>query len=162
MGLLVPETLWTNDVEQARAFANACGGRAVVKPVATATWERDFAGYFVFASLVSHEDLPSATRLAAAPLCFQHPVLPKRDIRITVIGSTVLGAIRDAGAGAGAGAEPLDWRHTPEGPWLQHELSAQLQAGCLELVRGLGLRFSGIDFALDDDGQYWFLELCTS
>jgi hypothetical protein len=155
VGLLAPETLWTNDIEQARAFVSACGGRVVVKSVATAAWERDRDGYFVFASLVGDDELPSAERLAAAPICFQQPIVPKRDIRVTVVGGAVLGAIRDADADAG----PIDWRHTPEAPWASHELSAELQAQCLDLVRGLGLRFSGIDFALDDDGRYWFLEL---
>jgi glutathione synthase/RimK-type ligase-like ATP-grasp enzyme len=155
-GLLVPNTLWTNDLEEARGFLGRCGGAAVVKSVASAWWEEADQGHFVFASLVRGEDLPTARSLASAPVCFQQPIVPKRDIRVTVVGDVVLSAIRDAAIGR---PEPLDWRLAPERGWSPYVLAADVANACRELVIGLGLRFGGIDLALDESGAHWFLEL---
>ncbi len=157
-GLPVPDTLWTNDLATAVSFAEGFEGQAVAKSVATAWWEQDGQGKFVFASMVKSRELPTAARLAAAPVCFQQPIWPKRDIRVTVVGSTVLGAIREQKPD-GAGEDELDWRRDQERPWRRYELPADTAAGCAALIERFGLRFSGIDLALDDRGKHWFLEL---
>lgn len=155
-GLLVPDTLWTNDLEEARAFVERWHGKAVAKSVASAWWVEADRGRFVFASLVHGEDLPSVGRLASAPVCFQQPIVPKRDIRVTVVGDAVLSAICDA---AFERPEPLDWRRAPERGWSPYVLAAGVADACRELVSGLGLRFGGIDLVLDESGAHWFLEL---
>lgn len=155
-GLIVPDTLWTNDLKEARAFVARWGGEAVVKSVASAWWEKAGQGHFVFASLVGADELPVAGRLASAPVCFQQPIVPKRDIRVTVAGDAVLSAIRDTTFGR---PEPLDWRRASERAWSPYVLPPDIADACRELVGGLGLRFGGIDLALDDSGVYWFLEL---
>jgi glutathione synthase/RimK-type ligase-like ATP-grasp enzyme len=157
LGMGVPETLWTNDTDEAADFIGRCGGVAVVKSVATAWWEEANTGRFVFASLVERGDLPEARRLAAAPVCLQQPVLPKRDVRVTVVGDTVLAARRELPPVSGS--EPLDWRRAPEQAWSTHNLPADVADRCRALVAGFGLGFSGIDFALDDQGEHWLLEL---
>lgn len=155
-GLLVPETLWTNNLEEARAFVRRWHGKAVAKSIASAWWEEADQGRFVFASLVRGEDLPAVSRLASAPVCFQQPILPKRDIRVTVVGDAVLSAIRDAAFDC---PEPLDWRRAPERGWSPYVLSDDVADACRELVGGLGLRFGGLDLILDESGTHWFLEL---
>jgi glutathione synthase/RimK-type ligase-like ATP-grasp enzyme len=155
-GLLVPDTVWTNDVEEARAFVGRWHGKAVAKSVASAWWEEADRGRFVFASLVRGEDLPAVGRLASAPVCFQQPIVPKRDIRVTVVGDAVLSAIRDAAVEC---PEPLDWRRAPERGWSPYVLAAAAADACRELVGGLGLRFGAIDLVLDESGEHWFLEL---
>lgn len=154
--LAVPDTLWTNDLNAARAFVERWQDAAVVKSVATAWWEEAGDGRFVFASLITAGDLPALGRLASAPVCLQQPIAPKRDIRVTVIGATVLGAIRDRSP---VSDEPLDWRQGDERPWSAYDLPVAIADACRDLVSGFGLRFSGIDLALDDNGQHWFLEL---
>jgi glutathione synthase/RimK-type ligase-like ATP-grasp enzyme len=155
-GLLVPDTLWTNDLEEARAFVKRWHGKAVAKSVASAWWEEEDRGRFVFASLVRGEDLPAVARLASAPVCFQQPIVPKRDIRVTVVGDVVLSAIRDA---VFERPGPLDWRREPEREWSPYVLAVGVADACRELVDGLGLRFGGIDLVLDESGALWFLEL---
>jgi hypothetical protein len=86
VGLAVPQSLWTNDADEARAFVERWNGTGVVKSVASAWWEEAEEGRFVYTQLVGAADLPPAARLASAPVCFQQPVLPKRDI-IRGIGS---------------------------------------------------------------------------
>ena len=154
LGLCPPETLWTTDIDQARAFLDRHD--AVVKSVASAWWEADGKGHFVFASAVSAGDLPEGNRLAAAPVCFQQRIQPKRDVRATVVSERVLAAERVASSD---GAEPLDWRLAAPADWQPCDVPSEVADGCCELVRALGLRFAGVDFVVDDRGQYWFLEL---
>jgi len=156
VGLAVPETLWTNDADEARAFIASCGGVAVVKSVATAWWENDGEGHFVFASTVSADEIPTEG-LANAPVCLQRAIDRKRDIRVTVIEDVVLAAVREEAAAEDD--EPLDWRRARARPWTRYQLPPDIEASSRALVRGLGLRFSGIDFALDEPGKHWFLEL---
>jgi glutathione synthase/RimK-type ligase-like ATP-grasp enzyme len=157
LGLSVPDSIWTNDVEAAKASLQRWGDAAVVKSLATAWWEDCGGGRFVFASLIGSEGLPASARLATAPVCFQQPIWPKRDIRATVVEGVVLGAIRGK---AQEGADGLlDWRRAPQEPWSRYELPVLVASACRDLVRQFGLRFSGIDLALDEAGRHWFLEL---
>ncbi len=155
-GLQVPQTLWTNDADDAKTFIERWDGSAVVKSLTTAWWENTDGHRFVFASTVGVDQLPAAGRLAQAPVCFQRLIQPKRDIRVTVVGGSVFGAIRDVPQEDG---EPLDWRLAPQHAWSAYELPADIADRCRELVRKLGLCFSGIDLALDEQQQHWFLEL---
>ena len=156
-GLLVPETLWTNDIEEALAFVEHWARGAVAKSIATAWWEVAGRAHFVYASLVDAGDLPTSERLAQAPVCFQQPISPKRDIRVTVVGDAVFAAER-AVAGSERN-EPLDWRRATEAPWSRYVLPDEIARSCRALVETFGLRFSGIDLAVDTDGRHWFLEL---
>jgi glutathione synthase/RimK-type ligase-like ATP-grasp enzyme len=155
-GLAVPDTLWTNDLDDARIFIERWDGTAVVKSIASAWWEEKHAGHFVFSSLITADDLPEPQRLASAPVCIQQPITPKRDVRVTVVNKTVLAAIREDRDEHDA---PLDWRLADQRPWLPYELPPDVADACRVLVSDLGLLFSGIDFALGDAGKHWFLEL---
>jgi hypothetical protein len=157
VGLRVPRTIWTNEVDAARGFIESCGGVAAVKSVTTAWWEEPEGASFVYASLVRARDLPQAHRLALAPVVFQQPITPKRDVRVSVVEDTVLAAIQvvaDEDAD-----QPIDWRRAEQHPWAAYELPSPVRDACRQLVRSMGLRFGAIDFALDRDGQLWFLEL---
>jgi hypothetical protein len=156
-GLAVPSSIWTNDVDAARSFIDACDGVAVVKSITSAWWEEPEGASFVYASLIVPEDLPSAARLAQAPVGFQQPIVSKRDVRVTVVEDVVLGAIREPPSEDAQ--EPIDWRHAPQRPWLRYELPANLVGECRDLVLAAGLRFGALDFALDQHGKHWFLEL---
>lgn len=154
VGFSVPDSLWTNDLREARALVERWNDTAVVKSVASAWWEDRGEGYFVYAGLVGRDSLPTAERLASAPLCFQQPILSKRDVRVTVADGIALAAVRDAGED-----EPLDWRAASQRVWAPYALPGPVADRCCTLVRELGLRFGGIDLLLDPDGVHWFLEL---
>lgn len=154
VGFSVPDSLWTNDLLEARAFVERWDGKAVVKAVASAWWEERGQGYFVYAGLVDLDSLPTAERLGSAPLCFQQPILSKSDVRVTVVDGVAIAAVRDAGED-----EPLDWRAASERAWALHALPGPVADRCCTLIRELGLRFGGIDLLLDPDGVHWFLEL---
>jgi hypothetical protein len=150
LGFAVPETVWTNDLARARSLA--ADGRTVVKTVTAAHWEDGHEAAFVFARPLELADLPSdASSFASAPAALQAKVDPKRDVRVTVVGSSVLAAETSTAN--------LDWRVEPQAEWASHELSDDVTDKCRRLVAALGLHFGGIDLVLDANGTYWFLEI---
>jgi hypothetical protein len=153
LGFRVPRTIWTNDLDHVHSVASA--GRVVAKPAATAAWEDERGAAFVFAQILGLQDLPDADHLATVPAAFQEPVVPKRDLRVTVIGQRAFGALA---ADAGSPSD-VDWRLVPDRRWAPFELSTELVEKCLALVNGLGLRFGAIDLVLDEDEAPWFLEI---
>jgi glutathione synthase/RimK-type ligase-like ATP-grasp enzyme len=160
LGMEVPETLWTNSLSSARRFLDENGDEMAAKSVTSAWWEREGTGWFVFAGRVQREDLPSASGLAAAPVALQAPIDPKRDVRVTVVGSQVFAAIRvDQASAAGPDAVPLDWRRGSDQPWVPHALPDTTAFRCIELVASLDLRFGAIDLLLDPSGRHWFCEI---
>ena len=60
-------------------------------------------------------------------------------------------------------SEEVDYRYT-ESPnkYLTIQLPEEIVCKCIELKNNLGLRFTGIDFMLTPDNEYYFLEANTS
>lgn len=153
VGFDVPATVVANDLTAARAFVERCGGHAVAKSLTAAHWAEDGRASFVFARLVGLGDLPDDPEtLRRAPVMLQQPIVPKRDVRVTVVGDRVLSAETPPTT------HELDWRLEPERPWTPIELSAEIADRCRALVAALGLRYAGIDLAQAADGTAWFLE----
>jgi glutathione synthase/RimK-type ligase-like ATP-grasp enzyme len=157
IGFDVPETSFSNDVKHIHELLMRWPAPAVAKSIASAWWEVGDEGRFVFASPLTVSDLPEASRFAAAPVCVQQAILPKRDVRVTVVGSAVFAAVR--GDRDSAEGEALDWRLEPQREWMPYELPSSVEACCARLVRAFGLRFGGIDLAVDEEERHWFLEL---
>lgn len=153
VGLLIPDTVWTNDRAAAERLIDT-EDAAVVKSVATAYWETDAVPHFVFARTANAKYLPEAESFAGAPVCFQLPITPKDDVRVTVVGDRYFAAAREAGVN-----DPLDWRLGDDTRWHAIEIPEDVGLRCTELTTRLSLRFSGIDLARDAAGTYWFIEL---
>jgi hypothetical protein len=154
-GFLVPRTVWTNARPAALGLMSECGGEAICKSLAGAYWQTESESHFIFARRIAPGDLPASTRLAPSPLAFQQVVAPKQDVRATVIGTTVIAAIRESASVE----EPIDWRLAPEGSWRPHSLPTVVVDACVAVVHEMALGFAGIDLVLDDFDRYWFVEL---
>jgi glutathione synthase/RimK-type ligase-like ATP-grasp enzyme len=155
LGFRVPHTLWTNSRSDAERFLSELGGKAVCKTVATARWRADDTAFFVFALSLTAEDLPAPDGLSRSPLTFQEIVAPKQDVRVTVVGRRTLAAVRQSTNDD----DPIDWRLGEDAKWLTHELPEHTSKACVALAREMSVRFAGIDLVLDDNGNYWFIEL---
>ena len=142
-GLPVPETLWTNDAQAVRRFAQ--GRRVAYKPVAGGAATRE----------LSPEDL-SEERLAAlglTPVTFQE-LLPGEDVRVYVLDGELIAALRIT-------SSALDFRQNEESiepMTLPPEVASQ----CLRAAQVCGLRWTGLDMKRATDGSLKFLELNAS
>jgi len=150
LGFRVPPTAWTND--RSAIATVAADGTVVAKPVTTAAWDDDDGPAFVFAQLLDAHEFPREEDLALLPAAFQRPVWPKLDVRVTVVGTQVFAAVVEPDS-------ELDWRLKPDRAWTPHTLPAPEAERCARLVADLGLRFGGIDLAVDATGDAWFIEV---
>lgn len=160
MGLRVPRSLVTTSREAARRFDGTCGGEILYKvmgdPFLGRAWSE--AGPLVTqTTAVTPEHLDALAEREPVPCLFQERVPKARELRVTVIGGTVLSAALNPFVG---GRELLDWRgHEEDVRWEPWSLPATVEQRCRDLVASYGLAFGAIDLILTPAGEYVFLEL---
>ena len=142
-GLPVPETLWTNDPDAVRRFAE--GRRIAYKPVAGGAATREL-------SAADLGDAKLAT-LANAPVTFQQ-LLPGRDLRVFVLDGRIVAAFH-------IHSQALDYRQNEE-KVESIALDPAVASVCLTAAEITGLRFTGMDLKEAADGALKILELNPS
>ncbi len=158
IGFSVPETLVTNDPEAARAFYEKWQGRIIYKLISE---KSNFSlpkyefPHGIPTLPVREMDLTHFEQVRHAPHLFQERVQKQADIRVTVIGKKLFAFHIESQSGKGK----LDWRIDYEVPMKCWELSDKLSEQCIRLLVDLGLNYGAIDFCLDKEGQYIFLEI---
>jgi glutathione synthase/RimK-type ligase-like ATP-grasp enzyme len=142
-GLPVPRTLWSNDPEEVRRFAEQ--GPVIYKPISGGAHTR----------MLTDEDLSPQrlAKLSAAPVTFQ-ALLPGDDIRVYVIDGKVVARLRIV-------TQALDFRQAEEAVE-SISLPASVDEQCVRAAAVLGLRYTGMDLKADADGDYRILELNPS
>lgn len=149
VGLTIPETLITNDPDDARSFWESHSGNVVYKPFRQthSAWRETRA------LLQKDVSLIDAVRLA--PVLFQELVNGVADLRVTVVGDELFAAaatLEDA-------TYPLDIRFNPGIVYHPHTLPDNVVASIFRLMHSLGLEFGAIDMRLTSDDQYVFFEV---
>lgn len=160
-GLCVPEWVVTNDAEEAKRFLATHGPELVAKPLAAGYIERsdpaDDTLIYTQSINQSHEHL--FDRLPSCPVLFQARVNKATDVRMIVVDDHITAVsltAKDAD-----GSQRLDIRRDNMRDVRYAPLSApsHVAHGVRELMRGYGLRFGAIDFAIDSDGRWAFFEV---
>ncbi|WP_206279944.1 ATP-grasp ribosomal peptide maturase [Streptomyces luteoverticillatus] len=149
LGLLVPETLITNDPAQAEEFCDQWP--AIYKPLhAGAYWVNgEPAG--IWAARVGPGEIDDAVERSAH--LFQAAVPKVADVRAVVVGNQTFCARITAPPGV------LDWR--AEYRDLRYEPTdcpTDVRSALAAFVQDFGLKFGAFDFAVTADGAWWFLE----
>jgi glutathione synthase/RimK-type ligase-like ATP-grasp enzyme len=148
LGLRVPETLITNDPQEARQFWAALPREVVYKPFTASlrSWRET--------RLLQPEEEKLVESVRLAPVIFQKYV-PGRDLRITAIGDRLFPAEADAQSGE----YEVDVRLNAGLPYRSHTLPAEIGEKLLRLMRALGLEYGAIDMRLSPEGEYVFFEV---
>jgi glutathione synthase/RimK-type ligase-like ATP-grasp enzyme len=150
LGLCLPRTLVTNNVDSARAFINEIGvGKTIFKPFLASieSWRET--------RLVQQQDLDKLESVKYAPVIFQEYV-EGVDLRITVVGDSIYAAEIDARKTS----YPVDMRMVVgEALVRQVTLPHKLQQSILKLQHRLGLRYGAIDMRRTAEGEYIFFEV---
>ncbi|OKJ92673.1 hypothetical protein AMK26_34495 [Streptomyces sp. CB03234] len=146
LGLTVPPTLVTNDIEHARKFA-AEHGRIIYKTFRGLPRDEDGHTGAIWAQRVAPDTFDDS--LAVTAHLFQAEIPKTGDVRVTVVGEKVFAQQIAAPDGA------LDWRR---GNWnaLLHapiRVPAPVEAALHSYLTGFGLVFGCFDFALTGDGD---------
>lgn len=140
LGVPVPKTLLTNDPAAVLEFA-AIHPRAIVKPVQ--------GGDHAIPLAKEHLVPERLERLRFAPITLQERI-DGTNIRAFVAGERVLGCEIQA--------ESLDYRDDEAARVLVHRLPAEIERQSIAIARELDLLWTGIDYRLDPEGRYVFLE----
>jgi hypothetical protein len=157
LGFKSPDTLYSNDPQQIRAFIRRHGGEIVYKPLRGLPWQGEKSHWTSFTSRLTEEQLIEDDLLRSAPGIYQQMIPKAFELRVTVMGHCVMAA-RIASQDTERGK--LDWRRAPEdikaSPFdLPHHISDL----CLRLMGKIGIVFGCFDFIVTPEGDYVFLEV---
>jgi glutathione synthase/RimK-type ligase-like ATP-grasp enzyme len=147
VGLRVPDTLMTNDADEARAFIQRHGGQVVHKVVKT---PRD---RFIGTKTWSAEDASELQWLYLSPTFFQERVAAPHELRITVVGPRIFAAQ------FAVAPDITDARLELHVPYEEHRLPPHVEGRLRRLMDRLGLEYGTIDMKRNADGEYVFLEV---
>ncbi len=161
VGLTVPKTLITNDVQAAFQFFEECQGEMVYKPFNQgvprpkpgAVWQGAiYTTKMTRAVLEQH-----ASSLPLTANLFQEYIAKQMDLRIIVIGTRVFAAEIHSQQSQRA---QVDFRLAyDELHYAVHQLPDVVHQQVLALVRAFDLQFSSMDILLTPEGEYVFLDL---
>lgn len=160
LGLTCPDLYIGEHAEAAKRFILPRPETTVycTKPIANKTVLIDGVRHTRFTEKLAPNSAEHLDSLAGCPIIFQPYVEKMYELRVTVIGASVL-ACKIASQQAG-GATATDWRRynipkTPHEPYaLPHRLAEQL----LLFHEAAGLTYSAFDLIRSKDGEYVFLE----
>lgn len=145
-GFSVPETIITNQLEQARKFSES--SPSVLKSITSAYFEFSGDG-FVYTHSVEDALTLTARDWREQPLIVQRRTFGD-DVRIIVFD--------DQAFGATCSSVGIDWRKSSEKvEWSEWQVPHELSEKCRTYMSVFGLRYAAFDFIVDEDNQ-WFLE----
>lgn len=148
IGFNVPKTVISNKLP-----SKFCD-KVAVKTLEPAIFDMDDKQTFIYTNIYDFDDLKEYD-FSLAPMIIQEAIVPKVDIRVTIIGDDVYPiSIKHDGKGL-----DVDWRTKKED--LQYELidlPDDVENKCLELLHKLNLNFGCIDM-VKNDGEYYFIEI---
>jgi hypothetical protein len=155
-GLKIPKTLMSNSPRAVRDFIEHNPGRTVCKAFAPHLWQGEDGGVAVNGTFeLSREQLPPDEVFTLAPGIYQHIVVKQFDVRTVLMGNSVYSyAVHTAN-------KALDWRRDAIRK-IEVEIVAtprEIESGILAFAKKSGICFGSMDFAVDMNGQWWFLEI---
>lgn len=158
LGLAIPQTLLTNDPEQALDFFDACGGKIIVKTLRRWLGTNPRQAVMIYTNRVQKEHLSELERIRLNPCLFQEYIPKDIELRITVIGRHVF-AVELHSQRTFSGREDVRRANPDELLLVPVKLVAEVETACLELLKQFRLNFGAIDMIRRPDGTHVFLEL---
>jgi glutathione synthase/RimK-type ligase-like ATP-grasp enzyme len=158
IGLEIPASLITTSRVKAEAFLEHFKGDCIIKPIKNGRIDNHKNPMVVFTSPITCDDISLLDGVKNCPTYFQNRIEKTADIRVTVVGEKVFSAIIYSQEFK---ETMIDWRNG-ENINIRHErikLPSHIESKCIELINILGLNFGAIDFVLDKDMRYIFLEI---
>src|SRR5581483_8028318 len=158
-GLKIPATLMSNSPAAVREFFDQYPNNAICKAFASHVWQQqgseDISVTETFC--LTREQLPSDDEIFTyAPAIYQEIVAKEFDVRMVLMGEQIYSyALRTP-------ENSLDWRFDAARKNLTVEIIStppDVEAGLLLFAQKTGVCFGVLDFAVDRDGQWWFLEI---
>jgi MvdD family ATP-grasp ribosomal peptide maturase len=159
LGLEIPRTLTTNDPSIVQAFAESCESGIVTKMLSSFAVYEEERELVVFTNPVKPEDLADLSGLSLCPMTFQEMIPKALELRVTVVGKSVMSASINSQASERAA---YDWRR--DGlrmieDWQPYNLPREVEEKILRLMDYFALNYGAIDIIVTPDGRHVFLEI---
>lgn len=157
-GLVIPRTVVTNSPDEVVALNEQCRHGIIAKPLYLGFLKQGQQSKFIYTTKLTAGDLADSDAIRLAPAIYQEFVPNSIDIRVTVVGDRVFATRIVAD---GLPAQTPDWRYADHSKLKHytHALPQDEQEKCVRLVEALNLEFGAIDYVLDGDARYVFLEI---
>lgn len=159
VGMLVPESIITSDPEAARNF---CAQRpTVLKPLAEPHLAYDSSSRVVETTLMTEEHIRGLDLIRSQPILLQRYIDKQCELRVTCVGEELFVA-RQTLTGGQFSTKVVDWRAlqgTNESIYTPADLPPGIAVSIRGLLRELRLGFAAMDLAVDQRGEYYFLEV---
>ncbi|MCA1676665.1 MAG: ATP-grasp ribosomal peptide maturase, partial [Actinobacteria bacterium] len=152
VGLTVPDTLITNDPDEARRFAKEHGD--IIYKLFSSLGVSEQGQYrVVYANRITADDITDT--VTATIHLFQQWIPKAFEVRLTVVDDDLFAVRIDAGSQAAM----VDWR-TDYAHLRYSEIAVPeaVREGVLNLLEVLMLRFAALDFVVAPDNEWVFLE----
>jgi len=157
-GLNIPATVMTNAPAGVRDMFKDSSRRKVCKAFFPHIWKK--AGSEALAVTetfeIAAEALPEDEVLTYAPAIYQEMIVKDYDVRMVLLGSTVYSFSLQTPNGA------LDWRQeVGQGQVTIEEVAtpSDVERAVLAFAEEARIEFGSFDFAVDQEGRWWFLEV---
>ena len=157
VGLIVPETVLTQDPEVVRTLWENHQGRVVVKPVNSGFIERmDGRLSLIYTNSLQEHHLAAEDLIRACPVLYQEEVDKDLDVRVTWVDGQI-----SAVAMRNPHTKKIDIRRDNMAH-VEYEavaVPAIVETGIRALMSHFGLRFAALDFGLKPSGDWVFFEI---
>lgn len=149
IGFNVPKTIISNKLPT-KKFSD----KIAIKTLEPAIFDMEDKQTFIYTNIYNYEELLNYD-FSLAPMIIQEAIVPKIDIRVTVINNHVYPvSIKRGNQGI-----DVDWRTNKEELTYELiELPKDIENKCLKLIKELNLNFGCIDLVKNND-NYYFIEI---
>lgn len=158
-GLIIPETLFTNDPIKVKHFFYAtCKGNMIAKLHGSLSRSMKGDTPFFPTTHIRESDLDNLETLVYCPMIFQQNIEKRYELRIIYVDGTFFtGKINAQASEAGK----TDWRAAKDimPSWEYYTLPDSVCKALDTMMRDIGLYFGAIDMIRQKDGEYIFLEV---
>ncbi len=156
-GMKVPGSLMSNSPQAVRDYVQHHPARLICKAFFPHIWQRDASNYAVTETFeLTAGMLPGDEVLTYAPAIYQEMVVKQFDVRMVLLGATVYSCSLHNPKGA------IDWRQDA-GQGLVRvepiETPPEVEKAVLDFAAKSGIAYGSFDFAVDAQGQWWYLEV---
>jgi len=161
LGLMIPDTLATQEPDDLRAFYKRHDGRLIVKPISIGYIERpgESNDTLIYTNRVESRHLENLTDLTICPTLFQQFIQKQCDVRITVLDTDIHAVAIKASDIPGEQRCDIRRNNMADVAYESITLPESIKTKLMRLMSYYGLRFAAIDMAVSTAGEWYFFEI---